>query len=165
MWELDCKELSTKELMLLNCGCWRRLLRVPRTARRSNQSVPKEVKSEYLLEGLMLSWSSNTLATWLQSMGFQRVVNNWSNLAHKHLIRRADSLEKTLILGKIEGRRRRRQQRIRWLDSITNSMDMNFRKLRKIVTYREACCAAVHWVTKSWTWLSDWTENLCYYLQ
>ena len=117
--------------------CWRRLLRVPWTVRRSNQSILKEVSPGCTLEGLMLKLK-------LQYFG--------------HLMRRADSLEKTLMLGKTEGRRRRGWQRISWLDGITDLMDMGLGGLRELVMDREACHAAIHGVAKSWTGLSDWTE-------
>ena len=116
--------------------CWRRLLRVPWTARRSNQLILKEINPEYSLEGLMLK---------LQYFG--------------HLTRRTDSLEKTLMLGKIEGRRKMGRQRIKWLDGIIDSMDTSLNKLWEIVKDREVWRAAVHGVTKGWTRLSDWTTT------
>ena len=130
------KKTDHQRIDAFKLWCWRRLLRVPWTARISNQSILKEIKPEYSLEGLMLK---------LQYFG--------------HPMWRAKSLEKTLILGKIEGRKRRGQQRMRRLDAIIDSMDMNLSKLWDIVKDREAWNAADHGVTKSQPWLSDWTTT------
>ena len=136
----DCESWALKKaehqrIDAFELWCWRRLLRVPWTVRRSNQSILKEINSQYSLEGLMLKLK-------LQSFG--------------HLMTKVNSLEKTLMLGEIEGRRRRGQQRMRWLDGITDSADMSLSKLLDIVKNREVWRAAVHGITKSQTQLIDW---------